>query len=65
MEAELQSQREHEQNHTKLGKRPNDLRVGNERDPDVGTDYHPGEEIAEDYGLMEALEHHRRHRRDA
>jgi hypothetical protein len=55
-ERELQSEREHQQDHAQLGQRAHGRSVRHERNRDVRSDYHAGEEVTEDNRLMEALE---------
>ena len=54
-QAELEPEREHQQDHAELGERLDDVRVGDERDADVRADDQPGEDVAEHDRLTEAL----------
>ena len=64
-QAELEPEREHQQDDAELGERLDDLRVGDERDRDVRPDDQPGEHVAEHDRLAQALEQDGRDRRDA
>ena len=56
-QAELEPQREHEQDDAQLGERLDDPDVGHQRDRDVRADDEPGDDVAEDHRLPEPLEH--------
>ena len=64
-EAELEPEREHQQDHAELGERVHRVAFGDERDRDVRPDDQPGEQVAEHDRLVQALEHDRRDCRHA
>jgi hypothetical protein len=61
-EAELESDREHQENHAELRQRLHDVGIGHERDGEVRTNDQAGDQIAQDHGLAQPLEDDRRHR---
>ncbi len=64
-EAELEAEREHQENDAELGERVDDLGVGGERHGHVRANEQAGDQVAEDDRLLEALTNHRRQGRDA
>ena len=64
-EAELEAEREHQEDHAELGERLRPIAtIGDERDGHVRTDDQAGDDVAEHDRLAQALEDDRRHRRD-
>ncbi len=64
-EAELEPEREHQEDHAQLGERLDDLPVGEQRDRHARTDDEPGQDVAEHHRLPEPLEQDRRDARRA
>src|SRR6185369_8316927 len=64
-QAELEPEREHEEDDAELGERMHRVLVGGERERRVRADERAGEEVPEHHGLMEPLEEDGRHRGDA